>query len=290
MRTSAPALRRQRAFTLVEMVAVMVITGILATMVFSFIRIPVGNYLAGVARAAAVDAADTSMRRMTRDLRLALPNSIRQSGDYLEYLETKAGLRYLGDDDSVTPGGVVLSWDDASATTFTVVGGIPGGRLLPTTSDAIVIYNLGTGQEPANAYDCSSACNRTLIAAVDPTLSTLRMSSNVFAAQSASGVALKSPAKRFHVITGPVTYGCDSVTGRLTRYWDYPIAAVQASARPAGAKSAILAENLTACSFSYATMANQRSGLINIRLALRVQDENNGTVSLHHQVHVNNTP
>ena len=290
MRTCAPALRRQRAFTLVEMVAVMVITGILATMVFTFVRIPVGNYLAGVARAAAVDAADTSMRRITRDLRLALPNSIRQSGNYLEYLETKAGLRYFGDDDSSIPGGLVLSWDSAAATTFTVVGGIASGRLLPTTSDYIVIYNLGTGQEPANAYDCSIACNRTLIAAVDPTLSTLQMSTNVFAAQTALGVALKSPAKRFHVVTGPVTYGCDSATGRLMRYWDYPITPVQAIARPVGAKSAILAENLTACSFSYATMANQRSGLINVRLDLQVQDETKGTISLHHQVHVNNTP
>ena len=281
----------QRGFTLIEAVVVMVITGILATMMFSFLKFPVRNYFSGVARAATVDAADTSMRRITRDLRLALPNSIRQNaaGTYIEYLETKAGLRYLGDDDINTPGGVALSWDDPAATLFTVVGGIPTGSLAPTTNDYIAIYNLGDTQAPGNAYDCSSACNITKIGQVDPATSTLRMSANVFAAPSALGVALKSPGKRFHVVTGPVTYGCDTASGRLIRYWDYPITAGQV-VPPAGAKSAILAEKLSGCSFAYTSMASQRSALVGIRLDFQIQDDSKGTVSLYHQVHVNNTP
>lgn len=281
---------RQRGFTLLEAVTVMVITGILATMIFSFVKLPVRNYLTAVARAGAVDMADNSMRRLTRDLRLALPNSVRQSGNFIEYLETKAGLRYLGDDDINTPaGGLPLNWDVAAATVFTVAGGMPTGRLLPTTSDSIVIYNLGELQSPANAYDCTVSCNRTGIVNVDTAASTLKMTSNVFAAQTAAGVALKSPAKRFHVLTGPVSYGCDTATGRLTRYWGYPITSSQATP-PIGGSRAILAENLTGCAFSYATMANQRSGLINIRLDVQVQDDSKASVSLYHQVHVDNTP
>lgn len=283
----------QRGFTLIEAVVVMVITGILATMMFSFLKFPVRNYFSGVARAAAADAADTSMRRIARDLRLALPNSIRHNpaGTYIEYLETKVGLRYLGDDDVNSAGGDVLSWDDPAKTLFSVVvAEFPTGSLTPTTNDYIVIYNLGENQEPGNAYsDCSSACNITKIQQVDSAGYKLRMTTNVFAGQTAAGVALKSPGKRFHVVTGPVTYRCDTATGRLIRYWDYPIA-TGLSTPPVGGKSAILAENLTGCSFTYATMANQRSALVGIRLDFQIQDETKGIVSLYHQIHVSNTP
>ena len=58
-----PHNRNQFGFTLIEVVIVMVITGILAVLVVSFFT-PVKGYFAAIARAELADAADTALRRM----------------------------------------------------------------------------------------------------------------------------------------------------------------------------------------------------------------------------------
>ena len=67
----------QRGFTLVEAIVVIVITGIIAAGVAVFIRAPVEGYVDSVARAELTDAADTALRRLSRDVNSALPNSLR---------------------------------------------------------------------------------------------------------------------------------------------------------------------------------------------------------------------
>jgi MSHA biogenesis protein MshO len=285
--------RRQRGFTIIEAIVVIVITGIVGSIVAVFIQFPVRTYLNSVARAEASDLADNTMRRLTRDLRLALPNSVRvdASGRYIEYIETKAGLRYLAEDDIDTPGGgSYLNWNDATALTFTVVGGVPGGRNAPVVGDAVVVYNLGEFQEPGNAYNCSAApnfnCNRSAITAI--TATTLKLANNPFAAQASAGTPLMSPGKRFQVVSGPVTYGCDAASKRLIRYWNYNYSAAQV-APPAGAMQAILADNVQGCTFTYASLASMHSGLIGVSLQFTPRDGSN-PISLLHQIHVDNTP
>lgn len=289
MKTTRFLPQRQRGFTIAESVAVIVIMGIIGAMVSVFMTLPVKNYADSVARGAAADLADNAMRRLTRDLRLALPNSVRTNGTYVEFIETKAGLRYLGEDDINTPGGTALDWNNTAALTFTVVGGIPGGRHAPVAGDSIVVYNLGPTQPPGDAYDCTPRCNRAQIASINSGASTMTLLSNPFAAQAAAGEALMSPSKRFHVVTTPVTYGCDAVSKRLIRYWNYGYNESQQTP-PTSGNSAILAENVSSCSFVYTNMASQRSGLVGISLSFVVQDANKATVTLNHQIHVDNTP
>jgi MSHA biogenesis protein MshO len=284
---SAHVLRRpQRGFTLVEAIAVIVIMGILGSFIATFIQVPVLAYMNTAGRAAASDMADNTMRRLARDLRLALPNSVRVDGAFIEYIETKGGLRYLAEDDvGAAPGAPYLNWNDASALEFTVVGGVPTDRHAPVVTDSVVVYNLGPEQKPGDAYDCDPPvrCNRAAIAALSAT--TITMATNPFALQPSGGTTLMSPGKRFHIVTSPVTYGCTN--RQLIRYWNYPFNRDQ-QAPPAGALTAVLADNVESCVFSYTSLASQRSGMIGITLTFTPQD--GAPMTLLHQIHVDNTP
>ena len=278
-------------FTLVEMVIVIVITGIIGAVVAVFIRSPVQGYVDMVSRAELADEADTAVRRISRDLRLALPNSVRVttvgSTNFLELLLTRTGGRYLDEEDAVA-GGDILDFSNAGDLTFRVVGSLPAEAAQQIQiSDQLVIYNLG--QEPANAYNCAGACNRALIAAVNAGARTITLANNPFAQQVP--VIMRSPAHRFQVVSTPVTYACNLTTGALTRYSGYGIQASQPSVEPvAGAASGLLASGITACNFDYAALANVRSALVGITLGMQRPGGSSGTVTLFHQVHVDNTP
>lgn len=300
---------RQTGFTLVEAIIVITITVVIAGAVAFFIRTPVEGYLQSEARAELTDTADTALRRIARDVRLALPNSARISADgrHLELLLTKTGGRYLSEEDQVNDpaNNLALKFEGANCATtptdcqFDVVGSMPGvvGQSDQTirAGDFIVVYNLGPGQTPADAYDCAGTCNRAQVAN-PPVGNRITMTANPFSAQVPS---MRSPSSRFQVVTGPVSYVCDGASsggsGRLIRYWNYTIQSAQpvtATSLSAGAsaRSAVLATNVFDCIFSYASVANSRSGLVDLRVTMNRLNESSERVVLFHQVHVDNTP
>ena len=98
---------------------VIAITGVVAAMVAVFIRAPVQGHLDSAARAELTDTADTALRRMGRDLRMALPNSVRGAGPTcIEFLPTITGGRYRTERDcsGASSAGDTLDFtvDDAS--------------------------------------------------------------------------------------------------------------------------------------------------------------------------------
>lgn len=271
----SPARRRVRGFTLVEAVAVMVITGIIGAMVAVFLQAPVRGYFDAVRRARLSDTADTALRRVARDLRLALPNSIRVSSaggrQYVEFLQTRAGGRYRADPDA-GGGGDVLDFTSGVDAAFDVLG--PPVTLAP--GDQIVVFNLGL--EGSDAY--AGANRRAYTGAAGA-------QSNVSFAASGDPFPYASPGQRFHVVDTPVSYECDPATRSLRRYWGYAISLNQATP-PAGATNALLADGVAACSFAYNPDAGrQRSGVFSMTLKLAEEGE---AVDLFQQTHVSNLP
>lgn len=277
--------RYEQGFTLVEAVIVIVITAIIGVMVAVFIRMPMQGYTDSAARAELTDTADTALRRMARELRLALPNSVRVTTDaggipYLEFLLTKTGGRYLAEEDAPTSGNI-LDFVTAANRTFDVLGTMPNGLQTIVPGDFIVVYNLGPGLPPADAYTGGNIATIQSVAG-----NTITLTSNPFAAQNPS---MRSPSHRFQVVTMPVTYTC--VSGNLVRYWGYAIGSPQpANVAAAPLKDASNARLATraACAFNYDTVANQRHAVIGLRLTL--QSATGEQVTLFHQVHVDNTP
>ena len=258
-------------FTLVEMIIVISITAIVGSMVAVFLRAPLESYVAQDRRARLADAADTALRRMGRDIRLALPNSVRVTTDaagvvYLEFLATRSGGRYR-----VAGGGDILDFTTAD-NSFDVLG----PAIAIQAGDRIAVYNLGI--DGADAWESETLTNYTGAAG-----NTLAIASMQF--------PLASPGHRFQVVEGPVTYACapdpaNPGLGTLTRYWGYGIDPNQPTP-PAPALNALLATGVSACSFDYQPGVTERGGLVSITLALSQSGE---TVNLYATTQVSNQP
>lgn len=274
---------RSQGFTLVEMIVVIVLTGIIASMVAVFVKLPVQGYVDTARRAELSDEADTALRRMGRDLRLALPNSVRitDGGATLEILLTKTGGRYRMESDS--SGAAEALNFSATDNTFDQLGilSILPGQTITLNSDRVVIYNLGPGVPSADAYAGGNSSVITgLPAGALAGEQRIQISSKQF--------PLESPASRFQVIEGPVSYACAG--GQLTRYWGYAIAPAQQGAAALAASAtprALVARDVGACRFDYDVGVTERAGLIALTLTLTRDGE---SVQLYHEVHVSNVP
>ncbi len=295
MTRSSSGLRsaRQIGLTLIELTIVIVLTGILAAIILQFVW-PIFAYNDSLRRAALADTADTALRRMARDLRLALPNSVRVTSAggvvYMELLLVRVGGRYRSD--SVGGSGVCAAAGDALSfgaadTCFTTLGNVPNiGQV--TTTDYMVVFNLQPGTTNADAYQFpGTGGNKSQITPV-PVDSVgsekITFASNTF--------TYESPGKRFYIVQGPVTYACNTAANTLTRISGYTIASSQ-PAPPVGGTSALLASGVTACSFTYdANASTQGAGLATMALQLTANTSKGGTetVTLYHAVHVNNVP
>lgn len=263
-------------FTLVEMIIVIVIAGILLGLVGMFGRRQIENYVDVSNRAELADAADTALRRIARDLQSALPNSVRESGaTFLEFVPIRDAGRYRAELDA-SGSGDMLNFSSASDNGFDVLG----PPVTISAGDQLVIFNLG--QLGSDVYAGSS---RRAISTVAGTVSSLQFT---LGAAPNEQFPLASPQSRFQIVNGPVIYECSVATGQLIRRSGFSFShAWPPDTSTLGGQVSILAENVSACSFSYTPAVLQRNGLATLRLTLT---RNNESVELFHQVDVLNTP
>ncbi|WP_151636527.1 type II secretion system protein [Noviherbaspirillum aerium] len=295
--------RRQGGFTLFELVIVIVLTGIIASSLVVFFTPAVKAYFDSRRRAELTDSADTALRRMARDIRLAVPNSIRSPNTQcFELLPTLTGGRYrMGPHTAMdaaascpaepNPASASCSAPlDTSqpSTGFDVLSPLSA---VPSIGDLVVVGN----QDANEVYAGQSVAAITGVTTPNAAFGTSRLS---FGSQQ---FPVGYDGGRFSIVPGnggapAVFYICANATGidangngtgtlfRLNR----ALVPAFPTACPATGGAAVLATNVRSCNLVYSPNGGtQQRGFVSMQIELTRAFE---TVSLSFGAHVDNVP
>ena len=281
---------RQRGMTLIELVITITVGSIVAGFMSMFITLPMNAYSAQTRRATLVDAADGALRFMSRDISAAVPNSVRTGSSgavtALELLASVDGARYRDSGPLANP---ALELDFTAAdTAFSTT--VPFTQLaLPWSSGSSYLSIANIGVPGADAYAGGNV--------ITPAGTTITVSAgassnaNLVTINPAFRFTWGSPNKRVYLISGPVSYLCDTTARTLMRYSGYTISATQALSAAAllaaGATAARVATDVASCAFSYASGTAQRNALATLTLQLSNSGE---MIQLLQQVQLANSP
>jgi len=285
-------LRRARGFTLVELIIVMVITGILAGSMVVFFKPAVESYMAVNRRAGLTDMADGAMRKMIRDVKAAVPNSIRLvDKNCFEVMPSSDGGRFRAGPDTAwdsTDPTHPSQWLDMTAgvTSFDVVTAL---RSATAANDFVVIDN-------QNTDDVYAGLNRATISGIATAPNGKDTRITLSANQQ---FPIGYEGGRFQIVPAnqqAVFYVCSNVgvsngtgTGTLSRLSGYGFTATSPKVCPSTVGTQVMATKVSSCEFTYNPNegATQQSGYIQVQITLQ---DNGEPVSLLYGAHVENAP
>ncbi|MBQ4858375.1 prepilin-type N-terminal cleavage/methylation domain-containing protein [Pseudoalteromonas sp. MMG007] len=277
------AAKYQYAFTLIELLIVMVIIGILAVSAFSFIGAGVSIYSQGIERQEAVAQARFVITRISKELRHATPNSLRLSCDNnargacsvqqcLEFTPFLSATHYTNYLPTLGPFNV-------SAVDFAL-----NNLTQPQAGDWATIYPLSS----ADIYDENNN-KRLKVSAFNSSASAIDEW------QFSKAFAEESPSKRLYLLSQPVSF---CVEGQyLYRYTNYGFTVKQLDAVSlqiiSGVKRDLLgiyiANNLASdLFFTLDSPSLQRNAVLNVNAQMQFNDTE--VMSFNHEVHIPNVP
>ncbi len=295
--------RADRGFTLIELIVVIVVGAVMAATLSIFLPPALKSFRDTRNRSDLVDQTDTALRRMLRDVRMAVPNSLRMpNAACFEVVPTMAGGRYRMDSDASPsadntspncPTSACSAFIDPTQATsqFDTLTTL---STTPAVGDWIVIDN-------QNVNDVYSGSNRSDITApVGASTSAWQGKQRIVITpiQFPSGYT----GGRFGVVPNnqkAVFYVCSGADGTvdssgngkgtLYRVKNYGFNAAYPAACPSTVGGDVIANNVRSCTFIYNPNqgATQQSGFLWLELSIA---RNNETAYLAQGAHVMNVP
>ncbi len=279
-------------FTLIELIVTMTIMVIIVSFGAFMTSGSVTGFTDQARRAELVDSAESSLRRIGRDVRRALPNSVRITTNgsitALELLNVVEGVRYrAGPPPGDANARLIFNTADGAFNSIGLFNAIT--KPFSSTTHYLSVYNVGsTG---ADAYELANV--------ITPPGTQIDIDAAAEAGEDNVQLdpwfqfAYPSPRQRIYLIDTPVSFLCDTATGNLTRYAGYAIATDQADRDSAaellaaGGVAALMSDNLTACVFTFTPGTAQRDGLVTMSLTVADAGE---SIVLVQQAHIDNVP
>jgi len=261
----------QQGFTLIELIMVIVIGGILAMGVTSFITHSVGGYVDTARRQALGGAGMVAAEKLARAARNALPNSIRVSGNCLELIPVLAGSSYVS----------------APVTTAASSFQVAAYSATQSVEGRVAIYpiNVAALYSPGTTTSLSSAV-ATLPAGSDEVTLSFGTASHRFPTDS--------PNRRFFMVGTPVAY-CQNGS-RIVQFSNYGFVANLANlaaelAKPSTTR-ALLVDRVAADSLSwnYLPATLQRNAMVRVSFQLQDPQVPSETVDIEQEIQIRNVP
>lgn len=263
-------MQSQKAFTLIELITVIVLTGIIGAIGLGFFVSLTKSYNVSQDRASVAANGLIVLEQLAREFRLALPFSLRvsSSGNCIEYFSIVGGASYEGAVPTPDNGAVAISslsvspiYTQLDAARYAYIGGLSAGA----------IYSSATAR-PRVLLSITPSANATSL-----TFS----SGHIFAQNSIS--------KRVFLTGNPVRVCYVTSSQRLEKYINPSVIPTAVSdSQPSGSTRILMGEDISAVTaFSVSAGNDQENITVTIALTFIAKNQ---SVSLTKAIQVRNSP
>ncbi|KTG28494.1 hypothetical protein AWR38_13060 [Idiomarina sp. WRN-38] len=258
----------QRGFTLIELVIVIVLLAIVAGFSFQFVGIGAQMFSTGSERLQTIEKSRFAIERLTREVRGAVPNSVRVSGDCIEFVPAKVAGTYY--DTPIRP-------DSSNEMTLVTFAGSPDVGNINWTLDGnerVFIY----ATQPNFIY-ANNPQRYVNIAGIN----SFNSVESLLTLEADSQFAKESPLKRAYIGSTPVSF-CLSA-GNLFRVSDYGWSQAQTE----WTSGYLMATGVSSDEPFDVTANNQQSNNI-VTIELQFGENAEEQVFYYREVHIPNAP
>ena len=261
-------MRHSAGFTLIELIVTIILLATLSIGTTTFIRFGVDIYQDNSGRSNQISESRFITERLTRELREAVPNSVRvdTSGQCVEFLPILASSTYV--DVPVLP-------EQASAD-ITVVA----PSVIPTQANQkLIVYPTKVSDVYVDGQDVTGKTfSIESLSAPANDLITITLANAVRFRKD-------SPIDRYFIAGTPISY-CQSTDNKIYRYENYAITAAQQV--PSAATGVLMAQNqVNPQPFAALGATQKRNSVVKVNFEFTYNDE---SLDLYNEVHIVNVP
>lgn len=261
-------MRRLQGATLIELVIVLVVLGIVAALSSSFVVTAVTAYNQAAERNKLILRGRAAIERLHRQLRIALPYSVRvsASGNCLEFMQLTGGANYLGQLPDANNGAPAVNFIDTAPFTLGL-GGVAH----------VAVGAMSTGE----VYTTATTASRTGVSGLNGSPATqINLTSN-------HRFLRNSINERVYLMADPERFCV--VGSSLVHYGNYGLLTGALTDVNPGGQSALLSDDILAGTptFSLSPATESRSALVLVNFGV---SRNGETVTFNQQMLVRNVP